>query len=264
MLNKTLENKEVEIAGYSYQAFSLSVVNGHLPVRPIAEVFTNKPPGADTGYWVRKDAGINKVEDLRGKRLAINARGSGVDASLRKILMDHGLRDGRDYQIVEVRFPAMLTALESKKVDMSFLVLPFNLIAQRKGKFKKMFTLRDAIGPNVTVVWTTRKDVIEEHRAALVDFLEDHIRMRHWLYDPKNREAAVALVAKVTKRPAKNYASWVFTDKDNFRARDASFDIDMLQKNVDDLAKLKVTRGTFNVRDYVDLSLVKEAAARVQ
>ena len=259
-----LAAKEVDIAGYSYQAFSLSVVNANLQVRAIADVLTNKPPHANAGFWVRKADGINKVEDLKGKRLAVNARGSGVDASLRKMLMDHKLTDGRDYQIVEIRFPNMLSALDSKRVDMSFLVLPFNFIAERKGKFKRLFTLRDSLGPNVTVLWTTRKEFIDKNRAALVDFIEDQIRMRRWLYDPKNREAAVQLVAKATKRPAKNYAGWVFTKKDNFRSLDAKFDAAMLQRNVDDLYKLKVTKGTFDTSKYIDLSIAEEANKRIK
>jgi hypothetical protein len=36
-----------------------------------------------------------------------------------------------------------------------------------------------------------------------------------------------------------------------------------LQKNVDDLHRLGITRGRFDVGRYVDLSLVRAAAARL-
>ena len=144
---------ETEIAGHGYQSFALSVINAKLENRAFVGLFASKPPNADNGFWVHADGPIKKVEDLKGKRAAVNARGGGVDASLRKMLKDHGLEDGRDYQIVEVRFSAMLASLEDNRVDMAFLPLPFDLQAEKNPKFKQLFTMRDALGENETVVW---------------------------------------------------------------------------------------------------------------
>jgi NitT/TauT family transport system substrate-binding protein len=254
---------EVQLAGYGYQTFALSVVNANIDNRAIAGVLGNKAPYSDNGFWVKADSGINKITDLKGKRLAINARGSGIDASLRKMLLDHSLEDGRDYQIVEVRFSAMMAALDSGRVDMAFFVLPFDLTAEKNPKFKKLFTLRDALGPNETVLWGVLTSFLNKNRAALVDFLEDNIRARRWLYDPKNHDAAVKMLAKVTKLPEKDFEGWVFTEKDTYRSMDATFDIKLLQQNVDDLHRLKVTPGTLDVVKYSDLTLVEEAKARL-
>jgi ABC-type nitrate/sulfonate/bicarbonate transport system substrate-binding protein len=254
---------ETEIAGFGYQSFALSVISAKLDTRGIVGLFANKPPNADNGFWVKTDAGIDKVEDLRGKNLAVNARGSGIDASLRKVMKEHGLKDGQDYQIVEVRFAAMLPSLKSGRVDMAFLVLPFDLVAEKDAGLKKLFTMRDALGPNETVVWSAKADFVAKNRAALVDMIEDNIRARRWLTDPKNHEAVIALLSKVTKVPAAHYRGWVFTDKDTYRSPDATFDVGLLQKNVDDLHRLGVTPGTIDVRKYTDLSLVEEAKKRL-
>jgi sulfonate transport system substrate-binding protein len=254
---------ETEIAGHGYQSFALSVINAKLENRAFVGLFASKPPNADNGFWVHADGPIKKVEDLKGKRAAVNARGGGVDASLRKMLKDHGLEDGRDYQIVEVRFSAMLASLEDNRVDMAFLPLPFDLQAEKNPKFKQLFTMRDALGENETVVWGAKAEFIAKNRAAMVDMVEDNIRARAWLADPKNREAVLKILTKVTKIPEDQYRGWVFTQKDTYRSPDASFDPALLQKNLDDLYKLGVTPGTIDVAKYSDLSLVADAKKRL-
>jgi len=254
---------ENEIAGFGYQSFGLAIINAKLDVRGFVGLFASKLPNADNGFWVRADAGIAKIEDLKGKRTAVNARGSGVDASLRKMLGDHGLKDGSDYQIVEVAFPNMLANLDQGKVDLAFLVLPFSLKAEENPKFRQLFTMRDALGENETVVWGAKTDFIAKNRAALVDMIEDNIRARAWLSDPKNHEAVLKILNKVTKLPEDSYRGWVFTEKDTYRSKDAAFDPKLLQKNIDDLHKEGVIPGTIDVVKYTDLSLVDEAKKRL-
>jgi len=254
---------ETEIAGHGYQSYALSVINAGLENRAFVGLFASKPPNADNGFWVKTNAGINRVEDLKGKRAAVNARGGGVDASLRKMLKDHGLEDGRDFQIVEVRFSAMLASLDDGRVDMAFLPLPFDLQAEKSAKFKQLFTMRDALGPNETVVWGAKADFIAKNRAAFVDMVEDNILARRWLSDPKNQDAVIKILSKVTKLPEDDYRGWVFTERDTYRSKDASFDPALLQKNIDDLHKLGVTPGTIDVSKYSDLSLVADAKKRL-
>ena len=124
-------------------------------------------------------------------------------------------------------------------------------------------SMRDALGANETVVWGAKADFIAKNRAALVDMVEDNIRARAWLTDPKNHEAALKILTRVTKIPESKYRGWVFTERDTYRSRDASFDPALLQKNLDDLFKLGVTPGTIDVAKYSDLSLVADAKKRV-
>jgi NitT/TauT family transport system substrate-binding protein len=257
-----LQTGEIEIAGYSYQSYAISVFGANLDIKAFASVFASKPGYADSGYWVKKSR-IQKYDDLRGKTVAVNSRGSTADASLHKTLGDHGLKDGTDYQLVEVRFPAMLPTLESDKVAMAFLTLPFSLTAEKNPEYKLMFSLMDALGPNETLLYATKTEFIARNRAALVDFLEDNIRARKWLYDPKNREAAIKMIAKVTKQPEENFRDWILTEKDNYRPLDAAFDPKLLQKNIDDLKTLGVTERTFDVSQKIDMSLIAEAKKRL-
>ncbi len=255
---------EIEFGGISAQALTLGIKRAKLDLRVIAQIMSGGVDGyATSEYHVRK-GDITSIKGLKGKIVAVNALGGTVDAGVRAHLGRAGLKSGRDFQIVEVRFPAMLPALVSKKVDLAILVTPFNLIAKRKGKTESLFTMRDALGPTETLQWIGKAGWIKKNRAVLVDFLEDNLRFRRWLYNPKNRQAAADIISKVTKRPAKNYVGWAFTNKDNYRDPNAMTNIARMQGNINDLYKLGVLPMTIDVSKYVDMSIAKEAAKRLK
>ncbi len=255
---------EIEFGGMSAQALTLGIKRARLDLRVIAQVMSGGVDGyATSEYHVRK-GDITTVKGLKGKTIAVNALGGTVDAGVRAHLGRAGLKSGRDFQLVEVRFSAMLPALISKKIDLALLVTPFNLIAQRKGKTVTLFTMRDALGATETLQWIGQAAWIKKNRAVLVDFLEDNIRFRRWLYNPKNKQAASDIIAKVTKRPAKNYIGWAFTNKDNYRDPNALTNIARLQRNIDELNKLGVLPMTIDAKKYVDMSIAKEAAKRLK
>ena len=61
---------------------------------------------------------------------------------------------------------------------------------------------KEAIGVSDMVVWAARKPFIDAHRAALVDFFEDTLRIVHWYVDPKNHEASMEIVADTDQAAA--------------------------------------------------------------
>ena len=141
------------------------------------------------------DGPVQKIEDLKGKVLATNAIGSGVDVAMRAMLRKHGLEANRDYTVIEAPFPAMRAMLAEKKVDLIPAVLPFSLDPELKKIAQTLFTSADAVGVTQFVMWSARKPFIDAHRAALVDFLEDSLRIMHWYLDPgepRCRDADIA------------------------------------------------------------------------
>jgi NitT/TauT family transport system substrate-binding protein len=255
---------EVDITGLSAQALVLGVTRANLDLRVIAQLMSQGVHGyGDNSFWVRKGE-VKSVKDLKGKIAAINARGSTIDVAVRAMLGRHGLQDGKDYQIVEVRFPAMLPALESKRVDLAVLVQPFDQIAEKKGGFEPLFSFGEALGPTQTLQYVARGEWVAKNRAVLVDFLEDHLRFRRWAEDPKNHKEVVAIVSKVTRQPTENLESWVFTKKGYYHDPEGRSDDKVLQKNIDDLKEFGIVPATIEVAKYTDMSLVDEAARRLE
>lgn len=68
-----------------------------------------------------KDAGINSVEDLKGKKVAIGAPGSGTEANARQILDAHGM-DYDDLAKADfLSFGEAADQLKNKQVDAAFV-----------------------------------------------------------------------------------------------------------------------------------------------
>jgi len=252
---------ELDLAGLSPQVIAAGVNEAKLDLRSIGQQLSTDVPGfAGSGFWVRK-AEITKIEDLKGKTIGVNARGSTIDAAARTMLAKHGMEDGKDYQIVEIRFPAQLPALQSKKIDLAILLRPFDDMASKDSGLKELFSMGDAIGPTETVTWVGKADFIAKNRAALVDFLEDNIRLRRWAAGAGHDKAVKALAELVKKTPEE--MAYAFTKGDNYYDPDAKVNAARMQKNIDDLVRIKLVNAPIDTKKVVDNSLAEEAAKRV-
>src|SRR6202046_2468383 len=260
-----IANNELEIGNLAFSTLPIAIGNAGMDdIRVISDDFQDGANGYYSNEFdVLADGPIKKVEDLKGKIVATNAIGSGVDVAMRAMLRKHGLEANRDYTIIEAPFPAMKAMLAEKKVDLIPMVLPFALDPELKKIAHPLFTVHDAIGVSQFIVWTARKPFIDAHRAALVDFLEDTMRIERWYLDPKNHDAAAQIASQLTKQPPERFG-WLYTKTDYYRDPNLMPNLDALQKNVDMTKDLGFVKASFDVKAHSDLSLIQEAAKRLQ
>ena len=260
-----IANNELEVSNLAYSTLAIAIQNAGMDdLRVIADEFRDGVEGYySQEYMVLADGPIKKVEDLKGKVVATNAAGSAVDVATRAMLRKFGLEDKRDYTVVEAQFPTMRAMLAERKVDLIPGVLPFSLDPELRKIARTLFIQRDAIGVTQMIVWTARKPFIDKNRPALVDFMEDSLRIVRWYLDPKNHNEVVQIAARVTKQPPERF-DWIFTSKDAYRDPNMLPDLAALQRNVDMTRDLGFVRGTTDVKRHADLSIVEEAAKRLQ
>jgi sulfonate transport system substrate-binding protein len=260
-----IANNELEIGNLAFSTLPIAIENAGMDdIRVISDDFRDGVDGyASNDYEVLADGPIQKIEDLKGKVLATNSAGSGVDVAMRAMLRKHGLEANRDYTIIEAPFPAMKSMLLEKKADLITGVLPFKFDPELKAKARVLFSMRDAIGVSQFVMWSARKPFIDAHRAALVDFLEDTLRIVHWYVDPKNHDAAAQIASDLTKQPPERFG-WLYTKTDYYRDPNMVPDLGALQKNVDLTHDLGFAKASLDVKAHSDLSLIQEAAKRLQ
>jgi sulfonate transport system substrate-binding protein len=260
-----LANDQIEIANLAYSTLGIAVENAGLDdMRVVADEFQD---GVDDyyseEYMVLKDSPIQKVEDLKGRVVATNAAGSAVDVAMKAMLHEHGLEPNRDYIVVEAPLPAMKAMLAEKKVDLIPSVLPFSYDPELRQLARDLFVQKQAIGVSDMILWCMRQSVIDQHRAALVDFFEDTLRVVHWYLDPANHQAAMDIVGALTKRPAGNF-DWLFTKRDVYHDPDMRPNLDALQRNTDLTHDLGFVTSHFDVKAHSDLSLIDDAARRLK
>jgi ABC-type nitrate/sulfonate/bicarbonate transport system substrate-binding protein len=153
--------------------------------------------------------------------------------------------------------------LSEKKVDMVPAVLPFSYDPELRKIGRTLFIQRDAIGVTDMIVWTARKPFIDKNRAAMVDFMEDTLRITRWFLDPNNHKEAIEIAGRVTKQPPERF-DWLFTARDAYHDPKMLPDLAALQKNVDMTHDLGFVKAAPDVKKHADLSIVEEAAKRLQ
>jgi sulfonate transport system substrate-binding protein len=260
-----LAARELDIAAFAYSAFALAIQNAKMrDLKAVADVFQDGVGSHySIEYLVRNDSPIKSIADLKGRKLADNGIGGAIDMAMRKHLRANGLEDKRDYTVTEIRFPNMNAALHEKKVDMVGVLIPFALGIKAKGA-RTLFTMKDAMGPSQMIFWAARDPFLKANKAALTDFFEDHQRALRWFLDPKNRNEVLEIISKFTKRPAKNYAGWVFTGKDFYRDPTGKVNVEALTRNVKVQRDLGFLKIDIDVSKHVDNSFVENAAKRLK
>jgi NitT/TauT family transport system substrate-binding protein len=259
-----IANGELEVANLAYSTFPLAVQNANIDdLRIIADEFQDGVEGYHTNtFSVLVDGPIHKVEDLKGKVIATNSVGSAVDIVSRAMLKKHGLIDKRDYTTIEAPFPTMKVMLKEKKADLIPTVPPFAFDPELKTTARVLFTSKQGIGISQFIIWAARKSFIDKNRAAMVDFMEDMLIIERWFMDPKNHAEVMQIAAKVTKAPPERFG-WLFTKQDYYRSPDMLPNLVALQSNINTTHELGFIKAPLDVKKYSDLSLAREAAARL-
>jgi sulfonate transport system substrate-binding protein len=257
---------QVDIIDMSYAAIGSAIENAHLTdLRIIADEIQNGINGHDngSGFLVLKDGPIKDFPDLKGKAIAVLTLGSAVDMQARVMLRRHGLEDKRDYNLIEAQFANMKNLLIQGKAAMVAIAPPFAFDPELRTASRMFFTETDAMGPTQLLSLAARKPYIDANRAVIVDFLEDVIRTVRWFTDPKNHEAAIELASAMTKQPPAQLQR-LFTKEDNYRDPNSEPNLNSLQHTLDLQHEMGMQKNKIDIKKYADLSLVREAAARLK
>ena len=173
-----------------------SAVDNALAMIEVAKVDVVIVSGGDGGtneFIVGK--GLKSYQDIRGKALVTDAPNTAYALQAKKILAQHGLKDGVDYRINAAgagpfRLKAMLEGGDNAAAIMN---LPFSAQAIEAGMTSLGRTV-DLLGPYqaggafVLRSWAqANPDVLERYLAGYVESLR-------WVLDKNNRDEAIAIL----------------------------------------------------------------------
>jgi sulfonate transport system substrate-binding protein len=260
-----LANNELEVANLTFATLPIAIHNAGLSdLRIIAdEAEDGVPDYYSQEYMVLADGPVKRLEDMKGRVMAINAGGSAVDIAQRKMLRTAGLEPQRDYVQIEAPLPAMRAMLADRKADLVPLVVPFSFDPELRRIAKTLFYNRDVMGVTELLFWCARQSFIDSNRAAMVDFMEDTLRITTWFLDPANHAEVVAISSRLTKQPPERL-DWVFTKQDYYHVPGMRPDLVALQRNVALVKELGLVDADTDVNKHSDLTLLDDAAKRLK
>jgi len=262
-----LAANEVELAPLSYSTVGLGVVNaGMSDLKILADEIRDGVPGWRTNeFMVLKDGPIKAVADLKGKTLATNAIGAGIDIVMEYMLFKNQMTRPKDYNVIEAAFPNMTSLLLEHKADLVTEINPFATNPQLRAAARDLYTMRDAVGGETELAfWTGRGTFLAKNRAAVIDFFEDYLRIMRWYFDPANRPAMLKIVSDFMKLPPEVMDQTTFNHEDFYRDPNATLNLTALQANVDMAEAMGVVKQHLDVSKYTDLTYIEAAAKRLQ
>ncbi len=119
--------RQVDLGTYAGPSFIIGNAKGGLVA--IAKI---EYVGKTARVMARKDLGITKVEQLRGKKVANQTGSSTGNIFVDQIAPKAGLHKG-DYQEIRTNVNDMVAAMAAKTVDAMVCVEPYNAIAEAEG-----------------------------------------------------------------------------------------------------------------------------------
>src|SRR5262249_39583582 len=121
-----------------------------------------------TTLMVHRDSPIKRIEDLRGKRIAIPRYYSNQHLILHRVFQHNGLRYDKTLLIGTAR-PEMPVNLSEKQVDAIIAGEPLMAKTEMEGYGRVLFLSKDVWPEFISCVLAVREDVIRDRRQDVQD-----------------------------------------------------------------------------------------------
>jgi ABC-type nitrate/sulfonate/bicarbonate transport system substrate-binding protein len=138
---------------------------------------------------------IKSYRDLRGKTLSVDAMTTGYAFVLFDLLKRNGLKAG-DYNVVKAGgVLERWDGLRERKQDGTMLITPFDILAKASG-LNVLQSAIDVYGQYQGLVGATRRSWAAQNSGKLIAYIRGYREGLAWLFDPANKEDAIAILRK--------------------------------------------------------------------
>jgi NitT/TauT family transport system substrate-binding protein len=256
------ELKEAFLAGYVPATFILAPLAMALREQgvPIKIVYLGHRDG--TAMMVHKDSQIYRIEDLKGKTVAVPNRYSNQRLLIFKALKERGMKI-TDLTLVEMPPPDMPVSLRARAVDAITSGEPFMAQTELDGYGRVLYLTKD-VWPNfISCVLAVNEDAIKNHRSEVQNLVNGIAKSGKWLDQTMDhRMQASQFVAQHYYNQDPRLLTFVLSKPPD---RVKYTNLKPMKKDFDEIEALAVEsgimQGTIHFDDYVDTSFVQDENA---
>jgi NitT/TauT family transport system substrate-binding protein len=256
------ELKESFLADHLQAAFLLAPMAMVLREQgvPIKIIYLGHRDG--TTMMVRKDSSIHKIDDLRGKTIAVPNRFSNQSLIVYKALKARGIGIG-EVNLFEMPPPDMAAALHVRAVDAIISGEPFMAQTELDGYGRILFMAKEVWPEFISCVLVVSEDTIRKRRPEVQRLVDGIAKSGKWLdQNMDNRMQAAEFTAKQYYNQDPKLLRFVLSKPPD---RVKYTNLTVLRKDFEAIQALAVEagimKGTVGFDDYTDSSFVEDEAA---
>jgi NitT/TauT family transport system substrate-binding protein len=255
------ELKEAFLSNYLQATFILAPMAMALREQgvPLKIVYLGHRDG--TAMMVHKDSGIFRIEDLRGKKIAVPNRFSNQRLIVYRSLKQRGM-GVKEVTLLEMPPPDMPAALQVRAVDAVISGEPFMAQAEMDGFGRVLFLTKDVWPEFISCVLAVHEATIRDKRAQVQRLVEGIARSGKWLdqrMDHRMQAAEIAGKRYYHQHPA--LLRFVLSKPPD---RVKYTNLRVLRKDFEELEALGlesgILQGTVGFEHYADPSFVEDEA----
>jgi NitT/TauT family transport system substrate-binding protein len=256
------EIKEAFLSGYLPAAFLLAPMAMALREQgvPLKIVYLGHRDGS--AMMVRKDSSIYRIEDLRGKRVAVPNRFSNQRLLLYRALDERHMSIS-DLELMELPPPDMPAALYAHAVDAISSGEPFMGQTELDGYGRILYLTKDVWPGFISCVLVVHDEVIRDRRADVQALVDGIAKSGKWLDTTMDhRMQAAQFVARDYYNQNPRLLEFVLSKPPD---RVKYTNLAVQRPNFEEIERLAIKAGIFEGKvtfdDYADTSFVPDDAS---
>lgn len=206
---------------------------------------------------VRNSSEFTKVDDLRGKNIAIPSRFSTHNLLIQKLLKDNGMDPNKDVRLIDMAPPEMVNAMSTSSIDAFVVAEPFGAQADLHDIGKVLIHSKDVWKDHVCCTLNLREEVINGRPDIAQELVNGFVQAANYI------EANPKDAAKLSKRylgQRKEVIEHVLMSNKDIVSYDnllvSQYDIDSTQ---DLMLAFDVAKGRIEAANYLDSSFAKKS-----
>lgn len=256
-VNEALVSNAIDV-GLVGDMPSISLAAAGAPV-----VMVGRQTSFATGILSSTKSNIKTVADLKGTKL-YGPYGTSAYLSAQNILEANHLTPGKDVEMINLAFGEIKDALQSQKIQSFYMWEPWVTFFEKRGLARVLG--RD---PHILVVIVMRKDFVEKHPQAVINFLkaqkeamlfaaQNHSLVNKWFLEPANSKV---FDEQVVEAAAMNDPQWSAKSLKDIKVAISPEEMKRYLREAEQVHELKIFPKPVALKERVDNSFAEKVDA---
>lgn len=215
-----------------------NAVNAGMPVVGVADIQSAFKETPLEEFYVLADSDIHSIQDLKGKKIAINLVKASFHYTWLIELEKAGMTED-DVTFVTLPFSEQIEALKNGTVDAIGLMQPYSGMARVDSECRQLYTAVDSFGERQFSEILLNSDWAKENPKSAKAFVAGIAKAADWIAD--NQDEAKQIISKYTGIDANYIDDYHFQPNASVNMDDAQYWLDYMKSHEGVSADLKVS-----------------------